>query len=144
MEVTRSEVARWSMPRRLLPNNTVATLGPLFELFDAQPVADAAHRLQPHRVRRIALDLAAQPVDLDVDGALADVGFCRRRARGAEWSRRRGRRRSARISCFAVGELQRLAAALQLAACDLEGVGAEDRTARPSVSPQACRAAICC
>jgi len=28
-EVTRSEVARWSMPRRLL-NNTVATLGPLF------------------------------------------------------------------------------------------------------------------
>jgi cardiolipin synthase len=28
-EVTRGEVARWSMPRRLL-NNTVATLGPLF------------------------------------------------------------------------------------------------------------------
>jgi cardiolipin synthase len=28
-EVTRSEVARWSMPRKLL-NNTVATLGPLF------------------------------------------------------------------------------------------------------------------
>jgi cardiolipin synthase len=28
-EVTRGEVARWSMPRKLL-NNTVATLGPLF------------------------------------------------------------------------------------------------------------------
>ena len=37
-----------------------------------QPVADAAHGLHQQRIGGIALDLAAQPVDLHVDGALAD------------------------------------------------------------------------
>ena len=31
--------------------------------------------MQPDRVGRIAFDLAAQAVDLDIDGALADVGL---------------------------------------------------------------------
>ena len=39
-----------------------------------QPVADAAHRLQEHRVGRIDLDLAAQAVDLHVDRALVGAG----------------------------------------------------------------------
>ena len=37
-----------------------------------QPVADAAHGLHDQRIGRIALDLAAQAVDLHVDRALAD------------------------------------------------------------------------
>src|SRR5262249_57990023 len=37
-----------------------------------QPIADAAHRLDVQRVGRIALDLAAQAIDLHVHGPLAD------------------------------------------------------------------------
>src|SRR4051794_37601999 len=37
-----------------------------------QAVADAAHRLQEQRARGVALDLAAQPVDLHVYRALVD------------------------------------------------------------------------
>ncbi len=36
-----------------------------------EDIALAAHRLQIDGVRRVTLDLAAQPVDLHVDGALA-------------------------------------------------------------------------
>ena len=36
-------------------------------------VADAAHGLQPDRVGGIFLDLSAQAVDLDIDGAFADL-----------------------------------------------------------------------
>src|SRR5665647_3759783 len=38
-----------------------------------QPVADAAHGLHEQRIGGIGFDLAAQAVDLDVDGALAHL-----------------------------------------------------------------------
>ena len=44
-------------------------------LLDGEAVADAADGLQPDRVGRIALDLAPQAVDLDVDRTLADIGL---------------------------------------------------------------------
>ncbi len=42
-------------------------------LFDAELVADAAHGLEPDRIGRILLDLAAQTVDLHVDRAFTDI-----------------------------------------------------------------------
>src|SRR5580700_8474543 len=36
-----------------------------------EAIADATHGLHDERIARIALDLAAQPIDLHVDGALA-------------------------------------------------------------------------
>ncbi len=132
----RGQVARWSMPRQADRNNTVANyLGPLFacgELFDAQPVADAAHRLQPDRIGRIALDLAAQPVDLDVDRAFADLGFCRRPVRGGGWSRRRAPAKIARIFLLAVGQLERLAAASSVRARRSGRCRGRTPVARPS------------
>src|SRR5690606_12674795 len=90
-----------------------------------QPVADAAYGLEPDRVGRVALDLAAQPVDLDVDGALADVGFP-----GDEFVARNGFAGAAgedrQYLLLAVGQLERLAAALQFAARDLERIRSED------------------
>lgn len=56
-----------------LAHEAIAGHGVSMGLFHAQPVADTAHRLQPHRVGGVALDLAAQSVDLHVDGTLADV-----------------------------------------------------------------------
>ena len=94
-------------------------------LFHAQPIANAAHGLQPDRVGRIALDLAAQPVDLHVDGALADLGFAADQLVARDGlAGARGEDRQDLL--LAVGQLQRLAAPLQLAPRDLEGVGAED------------------
>src|SRR5690606_21323717 len=42
-------------------------------LFDTQPVSNTAHCLQPYRIGRVALDLAAQSVDLHVDRPLAHL-----------------------------------------------------------------------
>ncbi len=42
-------------------------------LLDAQLIADAAHGLEPDRIGRVLLDLAAKAIDLHVDGALADI-----------------------------------------------------------------------
>src|SRR5277367_4121225 len=45
-----------------------------------QAIADAAHRLQEQRIGGIALDLAAEPVDLDVDRAFVDGAVAGERA----------------------------------------------------------------
>lgn len=40
-----------------------------------KPVADATYRLQPFRIGRIGLDLAAKAIDLDIDFSLAGRHF---------------------------------------------------------------------
>ncbi len=44
-------------------------------LFDAELVADTAHGLEPDRIGRVLLDLAAKAIDLDVDRAFADIAI---------------------------------------------------------------------
>src|SRR5581483_1004554 len=62
----------WRTLRTAGTNASTATvIPPLLSPRDGQPVADATNGLQIERIGRIRLDLAAQPVDLHVDGALA-------------------------------------------------------------------------
>ncbi len=42
-------------------------------LLDAELIADAAHGLEPDRIGRVLLDLAAKAIDLDVNRALANI-----------------------------------------------------------------------
>ena len=78
------------------------------------------------RIGGIALDLAAQPVDLHVDRALADaVATVARPARGAAPSRPGLLASSAQHVAFAVGEVDDVVAALQLAAREMEDEVAE-------------------
>src|SRR5690606_18798454 len=44
-------------------------------LLDAQAISYTAHGLEPHRIGGITLDLAPEAIDLDVNGALADLGI---------------------------------------------------------------------
>src|SRR5690606_8988789 len=84
-----------------------------------QLVADAAHGAEIQGIGRIALDLAAQPVDLHVDGALAGIN-----AGGGEGLARYGltgaRGEHAQHLAFAVGDAHRLAVARQLAAAEVK------------------------
>src|SRR6516162_3472202 len=86
---------------------------------DRQPVADAAHRLQIERIGGIGLDLAAQPVDLHVDGAFAGGTVARHQCQaryGFAWRRGEDRHDLA----LAVGEMDEIAAAAKLEALAME------------------------
>src|SRR5438132_11453651 len=56
------------------PRSTLFPYTTLFRSYRSrrgdEAIADAAHRLQEQWIGRVALDLAPQPVDLHVDGAL--------------------------------------------------------------------------
>ena len=94
-------------------------------LFDAEPIPDAAHGLQPNRIGWVAFDLAAQPVDLDVDGPLSDLRFAGHQLMAGDClAGTSGENRKDFL--FAIGEAQCFAAALQFAFGDLERVGAEN------------------
>ena len=96
------------------------------QLFYTEPIPNTAHGLQPDRIGRIALDLAAQPVDLDVDGALADFRIVADKL-VAGYRLTCPRREDRQDLLLAVGQLQRLAATLQFAPGNLERVGTEDQ-----------------
>src|ERR1700748_2616894 len=82
-----------------------------------QAVADAAHRLQEQRACRIALDLAAQPVDLHVDGALVDAAIAGQRP--ARHGLAGGDRQDPQHLALAVGEMDDVLALAQLAAAEM-------------------------
>ena len=89
-----------------------------------QPVADAAHGLHEQRIGGIALDLAAQAVDLHVDRALADRAAVagERHARHG-LARRRGEH--AQHLALAVGQADRSSPLAQFAAPDVKHEGPE-------------------
>src|SRR5690606_13425852 len=93
-------------------------------LLDAQLVADAAHGLEPDRIGRVLLDLAAKAIDLDVDRALADIAVLTGQL--VTGDRFTGALREDRHDVlFAIRQLDRFGTLLQFAARDEESVGAE-------------------
>src|SRR5262245_29079941 len=86
---------------------------------DHQPVADAAYGLDQQRVGRVALDLAAEAVDLNVDGALADGAAVAGKRKPRHRIAGRGRQHPQHLA-FPVGKMDGLLAALELAAPDVE------------------------
>src|SRR5262249_7237476 len=89
-----------------------------------QPVADAAHVLHQQRVGRIVLDLAAQAVDLHVDGALAGRAV----VAGERLPRHRlagGGGEQAQHVALAIRQPHDLLAALELPAPEMEAELAE-------------------
>ena len=88
-----------------------------------QAVADAAHRLQEQRIGRVALDLAAQAVDLHVDRAL--IGGRPAGEPLARHGARRRRREHAQDVALAIGQMDGLLALAQFAAGEMEDEGAE-------------------
>src|SRR5438874_2706594 len=82
-----------------------------------QAIADAAHRLQEEGIGRIALDLAAQPVDLHVDGALVHAAVAGQCAARHGLARRHAE--DAQHLALAVGEMDDLLALAQFAAAEV-------------------------
>src|ERR1700730_6814591 len=80
-----------------------------------QPITDAAHGLDEQRVGGIALDLAPQTVDLNVDRALAD-GAAIAGERESRHRLARACRQHPHHFALAIGETYVLLAAAQLAA----------------------------
>ena len=80
-----------------------------------QPVADAAHGLNEQRIGGIALDLAAQPVDLHIDRAFAGAPPTPVSAMRGTVSPRLRRQQPQHV-LLAVGEMDGLLAAPQFAA----------------------------
>src|ERR1700754_1451600 len=95
-------------------------------LFHTEPIPNTAHRLEPDRIGRVAFDLAAQPIDLDVDRALADLGLVADKL-VARYRLARPRREDRQDLLLPVGQLQGLAATLQFTPGDLERVWPEDQ-----------------
>src|SRR3954453_18630220 len=93
-------------------------------LFHQQPVANSARRLQVHRVRRIGLDLAAQPVDLDVDGPLAATVRNFQELVPLDGLAGTGCEHAQELA-LSFGDTHRLVATLELAALEVEGERAE-------------------
>src|SRR6185312_4564574 len=90
-----------------------------------EDIARPSHRLQIARKFRVALDLAPEPRHLDVDGAhmaaelrLLGERLARHRLAGAP--RQRHQQRG-----LAAGQMDRIAAAVELAARQIEAAGAE-------------------
>src|SRR5262249_47797243 len=78
-------------------------------------------RLQINRIGRIGLDLAAQTVDLHVDGALTAGGIVTGELVAGD-RRTRPLRKQAQQIALALAEFDWLVLALELAACDVERV----------------------
>ena len=91
---------------------------------DRQPVADAAHGLQVERIGRVGLDLAAQAVDLHVDGALAGRAAGHHQLVAAHRLAGRGGEDRQDLA-LALGQVDDLAAALQFQLLAVEGERAE-------------------
>src|SRR6185295_12720696 len=103
---------------------TVVAMPPGLRGSDGQPVADAANSLQIYRIGRVRFDLPAQAVDLDVDRALAG----RTVAGGQVTARHRDAGRGGEDRhdlALAIGQVDRLAAAAQLALLAVEGERSE-------------------
>ena len=109
-------------------------------LFTRSAGIHAAYRLQPDRVGRVALDLAAQPVDLDVDGRSPTSNPSRQFVAGMV-----SPARSAKMADLLLRSVSlRTSPASSARARDLERVGAEDDLLSTWAWAAAPRAAGCC
>src|SRR5262245_16284864 len=118
----KSDTAPAAERSRAMPTSRLVMVTPSWRYHETVP--DAAHRLQEQRIGGVALDLAAQAIDLDVDGALAGGGAVAGE-REARHRLARARGEHAQHLAFAVGEMDDLLALAQLAARDVEHERAE-------------------
>src|SRR5205807_1769744 len=89
-----------------------------------QPIADSAHGLHEQRIGGIELELAAQPIDLHIDGALAGRAAIAGQRQSRHGLAGRTREQPQHVA-LTVGEADDLLAAPQLAARDVEAELAE-------------------
>src|SRR6267154_4801495 len=94
-----------------------------------QPIADSAHGLDEQWVGGIALDLAPQPVDLNVDRAFADGAAIAGKREARHRVARAGREHPHHLA-LAIGQTDDLLAAAQLAARKMKHKIAESHAFR--------------